>query len=186
MRQVRHFLKTTVCVGVSYAIFVANPAGAIDLLPTLDQRLKQHPKLEGFAEDFRTPPVQKVLNGLEHHYTVLAPTNEAWEKVQASKKSQWQAPAAKGEISQAFAKFVIPRRVNLDAIEVGESKQYKTLSGSEVTFTRFGPRSSDVVLNQQNVIANYEEADNGWVVVMKTARFEDASAPNRQWSWLGK
>ena len=103
------------------------------------------------------------LLGSEGPFTVLAPTDEAFEKLGSDTIAMLLKPENKGKLAEVLKFHVIPGRIFADgAIKAGTAA---TAQGGEVVFSI---REGAMVVNGVSIIATDIDASNGVIHVIDT------------------
>lgn len=103
------------------------------------------------------------LLGSEGPFTVLAPTDEAFEKLGAGTINMLLKPENKGKLAEVLKYHVIPGRIFAnDAVKAGEAA---TAQGGQVVFSI---RDGGLVVNGVSIVATDIDASNGVVHVIDT------------------
>lgn len=109
------------------------------------------------------------------YYTVLAPSNQAFEKLSPIKRDELMKPENKHRLMEVLQNHVVSGKITsdqmADAIKNNKSGyKVKTITGEELTFTMKGDQFiiSDGSGKKAQVILGNQEASNGIIYIIDT------------------
>ena len=128
----------------------------------LYETLLEDPKLSIFAKFFIASGLIDSLKGTDP-FTILAPSNQAFNKLAEIKFTSLLKPENKENLAELVKYHLLSGKIT--AIDMGKLKSAKTVQGQQlkITLTDFGFRINGAFLQTRNI-----EATNGIIHVINT------------------
>jgi uncharacterized surface protein with fasciclin (FAS1) repeats len=98
----------------------------------LGQIAAKNPELQTFVKAAKAAGLDKLFKE-KGPFTVLAPTNGAFDKLGEGKLDELLKPENKDKLKAILSRHLI--KGNFNAAEIKTTKTFKTLAGTDVTFT---------------------------------------------------
>lgn len=168
---IKRMLTVTACAGAMMSTSLAySHAAEFDMetsqYGTLHSRVSDAGNIDIVKKALaKHKAMQMALTSAEHHYTLIAPADKAFEDMSEEELTALTTIPVGENVSPLFDHYVIPQEIYPDELMPGESKVYYTVGNNPITITRFGNGHNDYVINNKNVLS-IADADNGRLLVV--------------------
>ncbi len=181
MRNIKHILASSaLIIGALSAPATAKNSSSATLMDQLNADKRLGVVQKGMTQ---SRAMKEALANPEHQYTLIVPRDKAMNSIDKEKLAALLTLPEGQNVNAMYDMVVIPERVHLKDIPLGNTIQKKTVGGHTIELTRFGPKNSDVVANHIN-IHDTIVADNGYIYIVDTLPVDKANDYSRM-AWVG-